>query len=195
MNRRRRWWRLLHAGHNPLVRGWDRLESVILLIAILVALVALPVAGALGSHTYAQQKQVAATETVTRHPATAVLTVDAPTETVTPHGVPVRGRAEVAAVWRIADGRERVGTVPAERGTGAGTTVPIWLDDNGQPVAAPTTPGSALMTAVSAAVLTWVAFVTVIAAGFASLRFWLDRMRYARWQREWVRLDTNRSYS
>jgi hypothetical protein len=195
MNPARRWWRLRHAGHNPLVRGWDRLESAVLLIAVLLVLLALPVAGALGSHTYVQRKEVAATETATRHPATAVLTADAPPEVVTGHGVPLKGKVDVAAVWRVADGSDRTGSVPAERGLRAGTPVGIWLDEGGRPVAAPTTPGSALMAAVSAAVLGWSAFVTLVAAGFVLLRFWLDRIRYGRWEREWIRFDSNRSYS
>jgi hypothetical protein len=44
-----RWWVLRACGRNPLVRGVDRLELVIIALGILVVLAAAACAGALGT--------------------------------------------------------------------------------------------------------------------------------------------------
>ncbi|TVT30636.1 hypothetical protein FNH05_28950 [Amycolatopsis rhizosphaerae] len=188
-----RWWRLPHVGGNPLVRTADRVESGLLLVVVALALLAVPVAASLGSDSYGRQKLTAEAESATRQPATAVLLSDAPAETVGPHGVPVSTTVAVPASWRVAGGG-RSGMVTAPRGTPAGTIVPIWLDTRGTPTAPPAPPEAAVMTGIATGVLTWTAFAAGLAMVFGALRRLLDRGRYARWEREWARLD-HRSYS
>lgn len=184
-------WRLPHLGRNPLVRSWDRVESAVLVLAVSFAVAAIPVAAALGSETYAHQKQVAATENATRHRTTAVLTADAPMTTMSPHGLPVRGTTRVAATWHASEGTTRTGTVSAERGTSAGTTVAIWVDENDDPVPAPVDAGSATVVAITTAAMAWLAAAALLTGMFLAFRLLLDRARYTRWEREWVHLDTN----
>lgn len=189
------WWRLRHLGRNPLVRAWDRVESALLLVAILIVLLAVPVAAVLGSETYSKQREAIATESATRHQATAVLLAEAPGDIVSPRGIPVRGRAAVEATWRLPDGSSVTGVVSAERGTTAGSTVGIWLDENGVPVSVPRSVDAAVWNAVTVAVLAWLAAVAVCAGAFWLIRLALDRRRYARWERDWTRVDTDWSHS
>jgi len=170
-------------------------ESALLLVAILIAALTVPAAGVLGSETYSKERDAIAAESATRRPATAVLLADAPAYIVSPHGIPVRGRAAVEATWQLPDGTSATGTVSAERGTEAGNTVGIWLDDNGTPVSAPRSAAAAVANAVTVAVLAWLAVVAVCTGAFWLVHLALDRRRYARWERDWARVDTDWSRS
>src|SRR5690242_12862860 len=87
-------------GRNQLATAGDRLEGAALVLTVLIALLAVPVAGATGSEWYAMQKSQAETEQQARHRAEAVLVEDAPPLA----GSTGRGRAaespRVLATWR-----------------------------------------------------------------------------------------------
>ncbi|KAA9153466.1 hypothetical protein FPZ12_034560 [Amycolatopsis acidicola] len=183
----RRWWRLAHAGRNPLVRRGDRVETALLLFFVLLALAALPVAWTMGAKSFDAQQAVVLQARADRHPAEAVLLADAAPDIVSPEGMPVHAKTSVEAAWRLPDGSDRTGTVLAERGTTAGTTVPIWLDDSGNPVAAPPGRASPLIVGVTTAALCWLAFTGFLTGVFCLVRYFDDRRRYARWEREWPR--------
>jgi hypothetical protein len=70
------------------------------------------------------------------HPATATLIRDAP-EATGAGGDLITTVSLVRARWTLPDGTERTGSVKASNGTKAGTPVPVWLDDAGNPVDAP----------------------------------------------------------
>lgn len=185
-----RLWRRVHPGRNPLVRPSDRVESWVLLLALLVPLLALPFAAALGSDTYARQTQDARVQASTRHQATAVLVEDAPPPDPTANPGGSGQRVMAAAQWRLPDGGLRTGDIVVDTGTPAGTEVSIWLDARGAPVTAPLTPGTVAWNAVAVAVTAWLGVVLVSALGYVLTRRLLDRRRYARWQHEWTRLET-----
>ena len=66
----RSWWvRLL--GRNPLVRTSDRIEVMVLALAVLLTVVAVPIAGAIGTSVYDAHTRVYAEEAQTRHQVTA----------------------------------------------------------------------------------------------------------------------------
>ncbi|HKS44969.1 MAG TPA: hypothetical protein VJT49_07585 [Amycolatopsis sp.] len=189
-----RWWRLPHLGRNPLVRSWDRIETVTLAVAVLIALLAIPFAGLLGSSLYAGQRAEVAIEAATRHQTTARLLADAAPDTADARGISAGGTVPVDAVWLLPDGSARAGTVPVAKGATAGTKVPIWLDESGNRVSAPITTEVAAMNGITVAVLAWLGAVTVGAVGFGFVRWGLDRRRYAQWDDEWRRLGTKRSH-
>jgi hypothetical protein len=60
-----RGWVVRAFGRNPLVRTSDRIEALVLILAVTVAIVTAPIAGAIGiavyeeqSHTYAEQHKL-----------------------------------------------------------------------------------------------------------------------------------------
>lgn len=65
----RRWFQVHTFGRNPLVRGSDRLEAVIIVLAILVSLLAVPVAGAVGTAVYDARRAQYLTEARTQRAA------------------------------------------------------------------------------------------------------------------------------
>ena len=70
------WWVLRACGRNPLVRGIDRLELLIIALGILVALVAAACAGALGTAVHDARSRVYIAQAQTRHTVTARATED-----------------------------------------------------------------------------------------------------------------------
>jgi len=175
-------------GRNQLATPGDRLEGAALVLAVLIALIAIPVAGAIGSEWYTTQKVQVATEQQNRHRAEAVLIEDAPQ----PLGSAGRRSAvespRVQATWRASDGTERHGTVQANYDAKAGTTVQIWIDRSGALAKAPLTAGGAAFNAITIAVLLWTAVAAVMILLYLVVRSTHQRIRLRRWAGEWERI-------
>lgn len=180
-------WRRIHPGRNPLARMSDRFETALVLGVVLVALLVLPVAAALGSEAYAARMRQATEQAADRQPVTAVLLADAPPLETRLDGVPVDEKSDVRARWMV-DGVVREGTVEAEHGAVMGDEVRIWLDFAGEVVAAPVTPDDAASTGVGVGVGVWLAAVALLAGVFLTARSMLGRLRAAAWTREWRRV-------
>lgn len=173
----------LLAGRNPLRRTCDRVEGAVLAALSAAFLVAVGGAAVLGAHVYHSQR--AGAERL--HPATAMLTQDAP---------PTRGlaraeQAQAQARWPGPGGQERSGVLtsmiaPGISGAAAGTRIPVWLNRYGQPAVPP--PGQALM--IFAALLAAASAAAGAAAGLL-IPYWLcrgalDRRRLASWESAWA---------
>ena len=70
------WWVLRACGRNPLVRGVDRLELLIVALGILVVAVAAALAGALGTAVHDSRSRVYIAQAEARHAVTATATED-----------------------------------------------------------------------------------------------------------------------
>jgi len=180
-------WRL-HAGPNPLARHSDRVEGALVVSAVLLALIGIAVAAAVGSETAAGGMERAHMETATRHPTVAVTLLDVP-HAALPIEVQSRpGREhEVLASWVTPDGARHLGNVSVRRGTAVGAEVPIWVDDAGNYVSAPFRTVAAISLGVEAGLLTWLGILGLSTAPFWLARMVLNRLRYAQWAREWKR--------
>ncbi|MGY6652450.1 Rv1733c family protein [Amycolatopsis sp. TRM77291] len=190
-----RLWRIVHPGHGPLVRSVDRLEGLILVFAVLIAMAGLPFAVAAGSAVFAAGKERSAAETAVRHRGDAMLL-----EAGAPVAIAVRSGATadttpVKARWTLPDGSLRVGKVPATRGTPVGARVPVWLDEAGQPVEAPLTRSAAAIRGFGAGAGLWGAVLIFSWLVYRVSRFFLDRARTDRWQREWETVSRRWSHS
>lgn len=162
-------------GRNPLIRASDRVEALILVVAVAVSLLTVPIAAAVGTAIHDSRSRLYAEQAKTRHTVTA--TVIAHSDRENPRSRTVM----VPARW-IAAGAEHTGDVLAKLPTKVGDEVEIWVDDEGSAIGRPAM--TALDEAVASAVTIWCA-VTLSAAGvFAVARIALDRGRCSRWQRD-----------
>ena len=94
----RGWWvRLL--GRNPLVRSSDRIEVMVLSLAVLLTVVAVPVAGAIGTFVYDAHARVYAEEAQIRHQVTATAIEDG-TVVIQPKSLSFTARATWSATRR-----------------------------------------------------------------------------------------------
>ena len=115
--------RRVFPGRNPLATYGDRIEGAVLALGVVVAFLAVPVAGAVGSEAYVASESRVEVEQANRTQVDAVLVEDAPE---------MIGRSEgtvettsVTATYRTLDGTVRKGVVPAPCGSGS-TAVVRW---------------------------------------------------------------------
>jgi hypothetical protein len=170
-------------------RVGDRVEGAVLLVAVLIALLGVPVAAAIGSEVYASGKVAAAEQAVTRHPVRATLLADAPPAPAdTGRGVAV-DRSAVPARWVAADGATRSGAVDVPAGAKAGAEVPIWVDDTGAVSAPPLTVDGAVVGGTLVAVALWGGVVALLCLVWLVVRAVRGRLSAQSWEREWALVE------
>ena len=139
----------------------------------------------LAGHIYQSQHTAAAR----LRPTTAVLSEPGPEATATT--ADTTAMTGTKARWRLPNGTERSGalttvTAPAIYYAPAGTSVPIWLNRSGEPVAPPPSPGDMILTALCAGFTTAAAAAVAFILCYLLCRIALDRHRLARWEAAWA---------
>ncbi|MFI7063579.1 hypothetical protein ACIBL3_21520 [Kribbella sp. NPDC050124] len=183
-------WLLMQArrfgfGRNPLRRRVDRIESVIVLGAVLASLLVVPGAAALGTavrnagEASAAQRRVGLTEVQARALDDTVLADP---------GLPAVLRVPVRVGWTDPNGWPREGTAYAPAGTRKGTELTIWMDAAGTIVTPPRSPDDSsaigVGAGVSAVLVGW-----LLVFGLARLLLVpLNRRRSREWEREWAQV-------
>jgi hypothetical protein len=164
-------------GRDPLVRTTDRVEALVSVVTVVVTLLAVPLAAAIGTEVYDSRRHVYAAQAPTRHIVSA---------TVTEGAVAVRGLSSttitVQARWEAA-GAEHSGPVKTLSTVEPGDFVDIWVDDDGAQTPAPTSATRAAGEAVTIALLLWIGFAAAAAGLFTVTRAVCHRIRSAGWQR------------
>jgi hypothetical protein len=174
-----RWWVLRACGRNPLVRGVDRLELLIISLGILVVLVAAACSGALGTAVHDARSSVYTAQAQTRQ-AVVARAVD---DSTIVFGADENTTARVNARWQ-ANGTEHTGSFTLARAVKTGDPLRIWVDANGDRVDAPTPASQAGVDAVGVAYAAWLT-VALAAAGLICWgRSRLERQRDSAWERE-----------
>lgn len=173
------------AGRDPLVRGSDRIEALVMVLAVVVSLLALPIAGAVGTAVYDSRRQAYAEQADARRTVAATVT-DGPS----PQQNSRTGATTVPARW-TADGTEHTGTVKAPSAIKPGDTVEIWIDHNGAQVPAPTPTTRAAVEAATGALVMWISVVAIAATLSTLARAVCNRIRFTGWQRDLDSLLSN----
>jgi hypothetical protein len=161
---------------NPLVRASDRVEALVMAVAVMVSLLAVPVAAAAGTAIHDSRRDIYAQEHHSRHLLTATITDDAAARNISRTNT-----ATMAARWSAA-GAEHTGAVTVQSATKSGDHLAIWVDDNGALADEPTPTTRAAVDAVAAALFMWAGVTTAAAILLAGTRAVCDRIRASRWQ-------------
>lgn len=171
------WWaRVL--GRNPLVRRSDRIEVLVLCLAALIAVVAVPIAGAIGTHVHEERTQLYAEEAATKHEVIATAAEDG---TVVTRPKSITYTAETT--WSDY-GTWHHDTVTWPESVKDGDQQYIWVNQVGDYVEPPPPPGRADSEALGAGLAVWLGAAGASAALVYLVRCRLDRWRYAVWDRE-----------
>ena len=169
-----RCWRVARIfGRNPLLRRTDRVEALITVVAVLVTLMAIPVAGVLGAATYGARDRLYTQEAQGRHLVAAK---------VDDARAGDWGTTLVQVRWPVAAG-QRTGSMQLPAGVKSGDSVRIWLDKDGEPSFPPTPASHAVADAIGTAVAISLLVGFVMASLVVAARSWLDRARAAQWDR------------
>jgi hypothetical protein len=180
-----RQWRLLRPGRNPLARRWERIEAGVLAVAIGMCIAAMPVATGLGSTIATREMPMVGQQAAEQSQSSAVTLGAAPPVQAGSRGAASMDREHVAARWTVPDGGARTGNIGVPAATAAGTTVPVWLDRNGNPAPEPVTANDVLARAVGIGLLVRLGCATTAAAAVVSARLVLGRFRGREWARDW----------
>lgn len=180
----RAWWSRL-VGHNPLVRGSDRVAAWVSIAATVVIAVTAPIAGAIATSVHDSRTQDYVEQAQHSHQVTATALENGRT-TLGP------GPAEVTFVvragWRFA-GRDHSGVVDWPDHAKTGDKQEIWVDDQGHQVRQPPSPGRADSEAVALGLTLWFAVMVVTVGIVVLVLLRVDRHRDADWERGLAALD------
>jgi hypothetical protein len=168
-------------SRNPLVRASDRIQVLAAALAVLVLLLSVPVAAAVGTAVHESRRELYAEQAHSRHLISATITEDAGVQTISRANT-----AMMQARWSVA-GAEHSGAVEAPSTTKSGDTVAIWVDRNGEMADEPTPTYRAAVDAVMVALLVLAAVTAAVAILLAATRAVCDRIRAVSWQHD---LDT-----
>jgi Na+-transporting methylmalonyl-CoA/oxaloacetate decarboxylase gamma subunit len=181
--------RRLGLAANPLRRGTDRAEAWIRIGLVLVFLAAAPLAvWGVGHWAESVVPTAAQAQQAGEHRVPATLLRDVPGDDDYP-SITAVSFGWVRARWKPPGGPVRTGYVEAPAGTRAGSTVQVWLDRAGKPVAPPL---------LRSQVQGWVFMMAVLAPVFLGLLLMivmgilgrvLERRRLANWERSWSAVE------
>ena len=176
----RRWW----PDRNPVRRGWDRAEAVIVAALAAAFLAGTPVAAIAAdswAHGIAQRVQQAEMTTWRQVPAVLTAKAARPGE----NGYSGEVLSEVKATWTAPDGARRAGVVLAPPGTAAGHQVKVWVNEAGALTGPPLLDHQVGEQAALAAVMAGLLLgLLLLCTGLVASRV-LDARRMAAWDAEW----------
>jgi hypothetical protein len=173
-------------GSGPLKRGSDRLEVLARVLLVCCLLAAVPVSVAAGTAARVQAGRQAAADAADRHQVRARL-VEEVTAAVGEIG-DGRLRAQWTARWTGPDGSDHQATVSVPLDAEAGSTVPVWVDGDGDRAAPPLNAQDVTNLAVGQGVGVFVGLSAIACGALAVVRTLLDRSRSRRWAAEWARV-------
>jgi hypothetical protein len=160
---------------NPLVRISDRIEAAVLIAVVGILLVAVPIAGVIGTAVYESSSRALAAQARTSLKVTATANKDSVQALRFDSA-----SATVWARWQI-NGGERTGPLRWDRAiVRAGDQMDIRVTSDGQPVALPSWPA---FHAVAVSVGSWLSCAAACVGGFAIVRLRLSQVRLAGWER------------
>lgn len=176
-----RFWARRLWGANPIVRRVDRVEALVIGLAVIAAVIALPACVWLGGRLLRDHQNIHADS----RPPHTVAAVALTKSTAQPGKF--ANIASVQARW-VADSTVRVAVVRVDRPLAAGDRFDMWVDAGGAPTNAPGSPSRAAMEATSLAGGAWM-FAAAASAGLsvAASRVAAHR-RDAAWDRALVTL-------
>jgi hypothetical protein len=178
----RRWWLARLLGRNPLLRTADRIEALVIVCAAMVSLLAIPVAGTVGTATYDARHRVYVHEAQTRHLVTATVTDTGVSDTGAVDA-PAAATISVEVAWQDGNGN-RTGRIERTDPVKIGDRVQMWVDDSGNQTLPPTPMSRAAREAILLGFAMWYGVVIPAALLVTVARNRLNRVRYAEWDRE-----------
>jgi hypothetical protein len=173
----RRWWIGRLWTRNPLLRLGDRIEVLAILAALVVSLLGIAVAGAVGTEIHDAERRADAELARTRQSVSATV-VDVGTVT----NFDGSQKAMVQARWAAGNDPH---TDSFQWGTKVqpGDRIQIWVDNRGDYVDLPR-PLRPVLDACTVAISIVLLVISMLAVALALLRWRLERGRDAQWDRE-----------
>ena len=171
-------------GSGPLKRTSDRLEFLARVVLTSVLLWAVAIALAVATASYAQGRSEVTTQAAEKEQVVAELVDDAAVQKGGPEGV--SDVAQATAVWIAPSGVERTEAISVPAAARAGSSLTIWVDQDGDRTTRPLSSGDVVGSTVGIAFLTYLCISMVAVGAYRLFRMQLDRGRSRRWAAEWA---------
>jgi hypothetical protein len=174
---------------NELRRTSDRVEALSTFLVVMLVLMVVPwTTWWSARQMYRDGARAEAWNRQHRFPVVATL-LDATSgqQTTTGEGASPP-RVPVRATWTAPDGTTRTGTIETAGEHSSGSRLPIWVDQDGTPTAAPAG-RSPMVTALVAGLLVATGLIGVLTGGHRVLIWWLNRRRLREWEAEWLVIE------
>ncbi|MEV7777571.1 hypothetical protein [Kitasatospora sp. NPDC088351] len=183
--------RALGARRDPLVRPLDRSRSRAWAAALLGLLLALSAAVGAALLSFHAADHDASADRARLHRVDAVLlTAARPGNAANSRWAGgYESRADVTVSWTYPDGQQHTGRAEAPRSATAGSTVTVWVDDDGGRADPPATRVGVAVEAVCTGLSGFAALAAALGGGLALRLRALDRRADQEWQRSWARLE------
>ena len=165
-------------SRNPLVRTSDRIDAVMIALAVVLVAVAAACAGVFGTIVHDVAARTYLEEAKTRHTVVAKAVGDSATGFI-----PGPTAADVYARWQV-NGVDHVDLITWDRAVKADAPLQIWVDADGNRVDQPTPVARAGADAVLYAAVAWWVVVLATAQTVVVVRAHTARVRDAQWDRE-----------
>ncbi|ACV78382.1 Rv1733c family protein [Nakamurella multipartita] len=188
-----RWPLALRVWGNPVARGADRAEALLIIGLTLIWLLSVPVIATVASAEWTSVDARVAADQSADVAVVAVLQADAPPLTAGDAHAPSLTSPTAPAIWLGRDGQSAHGMVTVPAGARAGQRVTIWLDPAGAVVDRPMTTQVAAGLVVLAALGGWVGLGVVFAGVWWTARVVLNRHRAQLWEQGWTNLEAGLS--
>jgi hypothetical protein len=166
---------------NPLLRGVDRAEAVVMSILIAVFVVAWVVVAILAGR-WAYQSALAAEHAERGVRPVWARQLESGAQAVSATELNV---AWVPAVWKLPDGRQGHGQVAVALNSKAGQQTMIFIDPQGQEVRPPLTSADVDDQVAFTVFSVTMGFGVVVAIAYGCTRLLFNRRRMIGWQRDW----------
>jgi hypothetical protein len=170
---------------SDLRRRSDKAEVAARWVLLLVGLLVVPVALAIGSQVSADLVPQVAMQRAERHEVSAEVVADPARPGSSPTDVWDEARAPVR--WIAADGTPRVALVRVPATARTGDTRVLWVDAHDRPTIAPVAPNYAQAQGFLTTAVIVLGDLLVSLALLAGLRWLLDRARSRAWDAAWRR--------
>ena len=165
-------------GRDPLVRTTDRIEALVLVLAVVVSLLAIPITAAVGTAVYDSRRQAYAEQADTRHTVTATVT-DVPASQQSCEQAPPPCRPDGLPAAPNTPARSRRNRQPklATPLRSGSTTTERRCPHQPRP-------RRAAVEAVTGALVIWISVAAIAATLFTLTRAVCDRIRFTGWQHD-----------
>ncbi|MFW0794458.1 hypothetical protein AAFP30_11645 [Gordonia sp. CPCC 205515] len=178
----RRWPISRLASRNPLVRASDRFEALAHWIAVIFAVIAIPLAVSVGQHIHSSLLETQARQTAAVHTVQATAN-EKSSSLLTPDG----GDSMVEARWSY-NSVAHVQSVHVDSAVDTGEQFPLYVDDEGKPSTEPMTSADAMANTVLVATTFYVGAITASILFVMAAGWMLGRFRRHAWDLELAQL-------
>jgi hypothetical protein len=165
-------------SRNPLIRTSDRIETAVIMLAVLLVVIGAACAGILGTTIHDTETQNYLQQAQTRHAVVATAVEDSK-----PAASSETTASTVDARWQ-SKGSDHADVLGWDYAVKAGEPLQIWVDADGNRVDRPTPVAHAVTDALTAAAVGWLIVVLAAAQVVCAARAHAYRMRDAQWERD-----------